>query len=112
MKGYIISHHCINSQIGRNDAHYFAEKYTKYLDKTSSTSPLNPKDKVEIDFDKYKGTIVYFSLLCGHVQRPLIVFGAENGDRVYVPDSNGDFKKLLRNHSGTSAYPSWYRALM
>ncbi|EGQ7791934.1 hypothetical protein I6Y99_003251 [Vibrio parahaemolyticus] len=111
MKGYIISHHGINTQKGKLDINYFTELYSKFTDKTISTSPISSRSKVELDFEEFKGTIVYYTVLCGKRKRPITVFGTENGDRVYIPAMQSDFEKLIANHEGKSNYPSWYRNL-
>ena len=111
MKGFIISHHCINSNAGMNDVHHFTEQYSKFIDKVSSQSPLVSKSKIDLNFDEFQGRIVYYSILCGKLRRRVTFFGTENGDRVYTPDMQSDFEKLLQKHKGESSYPSWYKNL-
>ncbi|MGD1525655.1 hypothetical protein [Vibrio harveyi] len=108
MKGYIISHHGINTRKGRLDINYFTELYSKYTDKTIATCPISSKAKVELNFDEFKGAIVYYTVICGKLKRPITVFGTENGDRVYVPVMQSEFEDFLTKHKGKFSYPSWY----
>lgn len=111
MKGFIISHHCINSRLGKSDIGYFTEQYSRYVDKATSSSPMESKEKVELNFESFDETIVFYSVLCGKLKRPITVFGTEHGDRVYVPEMQSDFEKLLAKHKGQSKYPTWYANL-